>query len=159
MPSCWRGCIVPEVSGKNAPTNCCETPGTLNNRATLSVRTSTHPHSTSESIDISPSGPLSLPPSPSHHPIPLPLSLHLSSTFSSSFQPSLHSIQFNLTALSVSVSPSQCISLSSIVINIALRVLLQPFRNMNQKYSPSVIKSVLLQSQCLFHAITFLARI
>lgn len=55
---------------KTPPQNRCATPGTLNNRATLSVRTSTHPHSTSESIDILPSGSHSLPPSPSQHLIP-----------------------------------------------------------------------------------------
>lgn len=65
LSSCWRG-IVSEVSGKNAPTNCCVTLRTLNNRATPSVRTSTHPHSTSKSIYIPPSGPLSLPMSLPH---------------------------------------------------------------------------------------------
>lgn len=134
------------MSGKNTPTNCCETPGTLNNRATLSVRTSTHPHSTSKSIDIPPSGPLSLFPSLSYHLMPLPLSLHPSCTFSSSFHPSLHYIQFNITVSSVSVCLPQSISSSFSTINIALTVLLKPFRNMNQRNSLSVIKNVLLQS-------------
>lgn len=56
--------------------------------------------------------------------MPLPLSIHLSPTFTSSFHPYLHSIQFDITVISVSVPVSESISLSFITTNVAIKFLL-----------------------------------